>query len=176
MAWRLNDCRWDEVIPFAFSASGYIHPATLLFIDRFICIAASPPLSAAPSSEKLKFWHAVSGAVVEKTAYLMSAHFNRFVNNYHTALFPHQMQQLQLDYAIPDRHRRRTRVLRQVPAAADLSAYLDTVSSQNSASALSLPLLPLGSAASTFESSSRPLQAHVYPAPRAAVARDGLRL
>jgi hypothetical protein len=83
------------------------------------------------------------------------------------------MQQLQLDYAIPDRRRRRPRVERRVPAAADASGSLDTASSQNSAPALSL--LPLGSAASTFESSSRPLQAHVFPAPRAAVARDGLR-
>ena len=136
-------------------------------------MAASTPLSAAPSGEKLKFWHAVLGATVEKTAYLMSAHFSRFVNNYHTALFPHHMQQLQLDYAIPDRHRRRPRVERRVPAAADASGSLDTASSQNSAPAL--PLLPLGSAASTFESSSRHLQAHVFPAPRAAVARDGLR-
>ena len=167
----------SKVIPFAFSASGYIHPATLLFIDRFICMAASTPLSAAPSGEKLKFWHAVVGATVEKTAYLMSAHFQRFVNNYHTALFPHHMHQLQLDYAIPGRQRRRSRVLRRIPAASaaasDTSASLDTVPSQSSAPAL--PLLPLVSIGSTVESSSRPPQAHVPQALRGAVAREGLR-
>ena len=83
------------------------------------------------------------------------------------------MHQLQLDYAIPGRHRRRSRVLSRVSAASDASASLDTVSSQSSTPAL--PLLPLVSAGSTVESSSIPPQAHVPQVWRGAVAREGLR-
>ena len=83
------------------------------------------------------------------------------------------MHQLQLDFTIRGRHRRRSRVLRRIYAASDTSASLDTVPSQSSA--LALPLLPLVSAGSTVESSSRPPQAHVPQVWRGAVAREGLR-
>ena len=160
----------SKVIPFAFSASGHIHPATLLFIDRFLCIAASSPLSAAPSNEKLKFWHAVSGAVVDKTAYLHASHFQRFVNTYHSALFPHTIQQFHPDYATPNRRFRRSRPA-PVPADASVS---DAASSQSSAPALPLPLHS-SSVSNAASSLLPPLTPHAPSAPRAGGGRAGLR-
>ena len=144
-----------------------------MFIEHFLCTAASSPLSAAPSNEKLKFWHAVSGAILEKTAYLLSAHFHRFINTYHTALFPHAILQFHLDYSLPNRRFRRGRAPRPASASEDNSVS-DTVSSQRSASALPLPLH--GSAAFNSEPSSLPPRVSVLPAAlRVVAARSGLR-
>jgi len=164
----------SKVIPFAFCASGYIHPATLLFIDRFLCTAASEPLSSAPSGEKLKFWHAVSGAIVEKTAHLLSAHFQRFVNTYHSTLFPHNIQQFARDYFVPSRRFHRRPPPRPSAASSDTISSLDTVLSQSSAPALPLPLH--GSVRVNLEPSSLPRHAHFPSAlPPAAGTRPGLR-
>ena len=123
------------------------------------------------TDEKLKFLHAVSGAIVEKTAYLLGSHFQRFVNTHHTALFPHNIQRLHQDYAIPNRRFRCGHRPQPASAAADLTAS-DGGSSQCSASALPLPLL--SSIASNTEGSVLPPHTRIPPlAPRA--GRDGLR-
>ena len=105
--------------------------------------------------------------------YLLSAHFQRFVNAHHTALFPHNIQQLHHDYAVPNRRFGRGRRPQLAPVAAD-SIVSDSGSSQCSAQALPLPLL--SSIASNIGGSVLPPHTRVPPSVlRAAVTREGLR-
>ena len=96
-----------------------------------------------------------------------------YTYTYDTALFPHHIQQLQLDYTIPGRRFRRGRVPRPAPVDVGTSVSLDTVSSQSSAPALPLPFY--SSVAFNPESSSLPPRAHLpLAAPLLPVLGSGL--
>jgi ribonuclease HI len=78
----------SSIIPFAFSSNGVIHPAALAFIDWFLCKAARTPINEPPSVEKLKVLHAISKAIVDQTATLITGHFSKFIHYLHSRSFP----------------------------------------------------------------------------------------
>jgi hypothetical protein len=78
----------SSIIPFAFSSNGVLHPSALAFIDWFLCKAARTPINAPPSVEKLKVLHAISKAIVDQTATLITGHFTKFIHHLHSRIFP----------------------------------------------------------------------------------------
>ena len=162
----------SDIVPIAFCTSGHIHPSALVFIDWFLRTAPHEPLNAAPSNEKLKLLHAIQGAIVEKTASLLSAHFHRYISAHHTALFPHFILRLPSAYT-PAARRRAVRSRQSYPSLptaaspppsqssdfADTTIPLDSLSSQSSAGGLPLPIL---------SSPRRPVAAPPLPTPHPA--------
>ena len=116
-----------DIIPFVFCPNGLIHESALLFVEWFICNAGHEHLSKAPSNEKLKILHAIQGAIVEKTASLLSVHFHRHVNTLHSSFFPHAIRRFAPDYYSPAYRRRcRRRGIVAPPPAAPGAEGLDT--------------------------------------------------
>jgi hypothetical protein len=98
--------------------------------------------------EKLKLLHAIQGAIAEKTASLLSAHFHRYISAHHTTLFPHFIHRLPSDYAPAARRwaiRNRHSYLPSPAAApplssqssdfADVAISFDSLSSHSSSTA-----------------------------------------
>jgi len=77
-----------SIIPFAFCSNGVIHPQSLLFIDWFLCRASHAPINEPAAIEKLRVLHAISGAIVDQTATLITSHFNRFIYSLYDTEFP----------------------------------------------------------------------------------------
>ena len=77
-----------SIIPFAFCSNGLIHPQSLLFIDWFLCRASHAPINEPSAIEKLRVLHAISGAIVDQTATLVTSHFNRFIYSLYDKEFP----------------------------------------------------------------------------------------
>jgi ribonuclease HI len=78
----------SSIIPFAFSSNGVIHPAALAFVDLFLCKAARIPINEPPSLEKMKVLHAISKAIVDQTATLITGHFTKFIYSLYNRSFP----------------------------------------------------------------------------------------
>ena len=78
----------SSIIPFAFCSNGVIHPAALAFIDLFLCKASRIPINEPPSVEKMKVLHAISKAIVDQTATLISNHFSKFIHSLYNRSFP----------------------------------------------------------------------------------------
>jgi ribonuclease HI len=78
----------SSIIPFAFSSNGVLHPAALAFVDWFLCKAARTPINEPPSIEKMKVLHAISKAIVDQTATLLTGHFSKFIHCLHNRTFP----------------------------------------------------------------------------------------
>ena len=79
----------SSIIPIAFSSNCVIHPASLLFIDFFLCRASRVPVSEPPAIEKLKVIQAMSSAIVDQSAAILTCHFSKFINELHMKAFPH---------------------------------------------------------------------------------------
>ncbi len=79
---------WSHVIPIAFSSNGVFHPASLLFIDWFLCQASRVPVSEPPAIEKLRVLQAMSSAIVDQSASILTCHFSKFINALHVSAFP----------------------------------------------------------------------------------------
>jgi len=77
-----------SIIPFAFCSNGVIHPQSLLFIDWFLCRASHAPINEPSAIEKLRVLHAISGAILDQTATLITSHFNRFIYSLYDKEFP----------------------------------------------------------------------------------------
>jgi len=79
----------SSVIPIAFSSNGVFHPSSLVFIDWFLCRASREPVNEPPVFEKLKVLQAMSFAIVDQTATILTIHFSKFINELHLKAFPH---------------------------------------------------------------------------------------
>ncbi len=144
----------SNIVPFVFCANGLIHPSALVFLDWFLRTAPSVALVTAPSNEKLKFLHAISSAIAEKTASFLSVHFHRYISAHHTSLFPQFMHRIPSSYSSTVRRRGRHRQsglpsLRGIipssvtdPAFDDGLNNFDLASSQESDVGLPLPVHP----------------------------------
>jgi hypothetical protein len=77
----------SSIIPFAFSSDRVIHPAALAFIVLFLCKAARTPINVPPSVEKMKVLHAISKAIVDQTATLITGHFSKFIYSLYNRSF-----------------------------------------------------------------------------------------
>ncbi len=138
-----------------------LHLCSLMLLVQIHILAAEffTPARRASSLEGRRMHRRTCEPVISLDAGT-AAHFSPspypLVNTYHSALFPHNIQQFHQDYAIPSR-----RFSRHRPQP-------------TSAPALPLPLH--GSSASNAESSLVPPHTSVLPtAPRVAFAREGLR-
>jgi hypothetical protein len=78
----------NSIIPMAFASNGVFHPAALAFIDWFLVRAARTPINEPPSIEKLKVLNAMSAAIVDQTASILTAHFSLFITSLHEKSFP----------------------------------------------------------------------------------------
>ena len=78
----------SSIIPIAFSSNCVIHPASLLFIDFFLCRASRVPVSEPPAIEKLKVVQAMSSAIVDQSAAILTCHFSKFISSLHVSTFP----------------------------------------------------------------------------------------
>lgn len=79
----------SSIIPIAFSSNGVFHPSSLVFIDWFLCRASREAVNAPPAIEKLKVLQAMSSAIVDQTATILTIHFSKFINELHMKAFPH---------------------------------------------------------------------------------------
>ncbi len=77
-----------SVIPIAFSSNCVFHPSSLLFIDFFLCRASAVPVSEPPAIEKLKVLQAMSSAIVDQSAAILTCHFSKFIHALHSSSFP----------------------------------------------------------------------------------------
>jgi hypothetical protein len=77
-----------SIIPIAFSSNCVIHPASLLFIDFFLCRASRVPVTEPPAIEKLKVVQAMSSAIVDQSAAILTCHFSKFIHSLHSSAFP----------------------------------------------------------------------------------------
>jgi hypothetical protein len=77
----------------AFASNGVFHPSALLFVDWFLCRGAQKPLMEPPAMEKLKCLHAMTSAIVDSTASLLSEHFLKFIHSLHHKSFPFVLSQ-----------------------------------------------------------------------------------
>jgi hypothetical protein len=77
-----------SIIPIAFSSNCVIHPASLLFIDFFLCRASRHPVTEPPAIEKLKVVQAMSSAIVDQSAAILTYHFSKFIHSLHASAFP----------------------------------------------------------------------------------------
>ena len=93
------------IIPFAFASNGVFHPTALLFVDWFLCRASRKPLAEPPSNEKLKMLHAMTKAIVDSTASILSEHFSKFITQLHHASFPFVLSQGDAEVAATRRGR-----------------------------------------------------------------------
>ena len=84
-----------HIIPIAFSSNGVFHPASLLFIDWFLCQASRVPVCEPPAIEKLRVLQAMSSAITDQSAALLTCHFSKFINALHVTAFPMGVPQLQ---------------------------------------------------------------------------------
>ena len=89
----------------AFASNGVFHPTSLLFVDWFLCRASRQPLAEPPSNEKLKMLHAMTKAIVDSTASILSEHFSKFINQLHHASFPFVLSQGDAEVATARRGR-----------------------------------------------------------------------
>jgi hypothetical protein len=78
----------SHIIPMAFSSNGVIHPASLLFIDWFLCQASRVPVCEPPAIEKLKVLQAMSSAIVDQSAAILTLHFSKYIHALHVIAFP----------------------------------------------------------------------------------------
>ena len=78
----------SHIIPVAFSSNGVIHPASLLFIDWFLCQASRVPVCEPPAIEKLKVLQAMSSAIVDQSAAILTLHFSKYIHALHVIAFP----------------------------------------------------------------------------------------
>jgi hypothetical protein len=78
----------SHIIPMAFSSNGVIHPTSLLFIDWFLCQASRVPVCEPPAIEKLKVLQAMSSAIVDQSAAILTHHFSKFIHALHVIAFP----------------------------------------------------------------------------------------
>ena len=72
----------------AFASNGVFHPSALAFIDFFLCRASRVPVNEPPALEKLKVLQAMSCAIVDQTATILTSHFSTFTNALHARAFP----------------------------------------------------------------------------------------
>ncbi len=72
----------------AFAANGVFHPSSLVFIDWFLVRASHSPLSEPPSLENLQVLHAISSAIVDQTASILTTHFSKFTYAFYSREFP----------------------------------------------------------------------------------------
>ena len=93
------------IIPIAFASNGVFHPSVLLFVDWFLCRAARQPLAEPPSNEKLKMFHAMTKAIVDSTASILSEHFSKFIALLHHQSFPFVLAQGDAEVAASRRGR-----------------------------------------------------------------------
>ena len=96
-----------SIIPFAFCSNGVFHPQSLMFLDWFLCRASHAPIDQPPAVEKLRVLQAISSAVVDQTATILSSHFNRFVYLLYERSFPLLLPEEQGRF-LPRRGRRQT--------------------------------------------------------------------
>jgi hypothetical protein len=85
----------SHIIPIAFSSNGVFHPASLLFIDWFLCQASRVPVCEPPAIEKLRVLQAMSSAIVDQSAAILACHFSKFINALHVSAFPMGVPRLQ---------------------------------------------------------------------------------
>lgn len=78
----------SRIIPIAFSSNGVFHPSSLLFIDWFLCQASRVPVVAPPATEKLRVLQAMSSAIVDQSAAILTVHFSKFIHALHVTAFP----------------------------------------------------------------------------------------
>jgi hypothetical protein len=78
----------QSIIPMAFASNGVFHPSSLLFVDWFLCRGSHKPLLEPPALEKLKCLHAMTSAIVDSTASILSEHFVKFTHSLHHKSFP----------------------------------------------------------------------------------------
>jgi hypothetical protein len=67
-----------------------IHPATLLFLNMFICNAHYPPLKAAPSKDTQTILHILMNALHESCASVLRDSYNDMVQTEIARMFPLQ--------------------------------------------------------------------------------------
>ena len=77
-----------SIVPIAFSSNCVFHPASLLFIDFFLCRASRVPVCEPPAVEKLKIVQAMSSAIVDQSAAILTVHLTKFIHSLHSAAFP----------------------------------------------------------------------------------------
>jgi len=102
----------QSIIPIAFSSNGVFHPSVLVFVDWFLCRAAHKPLAEPPSNEKLRVFHAMTSAIVDSTASILSEHFFKFINHLHHQSFPFVLSQGSSELAASRRGKNARRRLR----------------------------------------------------------------
>jgi hypothetical protein len=78
----------SAIVPMAFAANGVFHPSSLVFIDWFLVRASHSPVSEPPSLEKLRVLQAISSAIVDQTASILTTHFSKFTYALHSREFP----------------------------------------------------------------------------------------
>ncbi len=133
----------------AFSSNGIFHKSSLVFIDWFLCRASREHVKGPPAHEKLRVLHAMSAAVVDQTATILTIHFSRFLNDLHAKVFPHVLAQGP-GVTAPLRHRSRIRRSTLTGGTLQADAMLDSLSQHSSSAALtpalsqvSAPSLPV---------------------------------
>ncbi len=78
----------SHIIPIAFSSNGVFHSASLLFIDWFLCQASRVPVCEPPAIDKLRVLQAMSSAIVDQSAAILTCHFSKFIDALHVSAFP----------------------------------------------------------------------------------------
>ena len=96
----------QSIIPMAFASNGVFHPSSLLFVDWFLCRGAHKPLLEPPALEKLKCLHAMTSAIVDSTASILSEHFVKFIHSLHHKSFPFVLSQGDAEMTFSRRGRR----------------------------------------------------------------------
>jgi ribonuclease HI len=115
----------QSIIPMAFASNGVFHPASLLFVDWFLCRGAHKPLMEPPAMEKLKCLHAMTSAIVDSTASLLSEHFLKFIHSLHHRSFPFVLSQGAAELTLM-RHGRRARSNLAISGHFDVSPHVAT--------------------------------------------------
>ena len=77
-----------KIIPIVVGRSGMIHPSTLSFFDFFICNAHSPPLSEAPTRDRLSLLHVVMNALQDTVALSFRMAYEKECRRQALASFP----------------------------------------------------------------------------------------
>lgn len=78
----------SAIIPMVFASNGVFHPSSLVFLDWFLVRASHAPVSEPPSSEKLKVLQAISSAIVDQTASILTTHFAQYTHDSYARAFP----------------------------------------------------------------------------------------
>jgi hypothetical protein len=78
----------SAIIPMVFASNGVFHPSSLVFLDWFLVRASHAPVSEPPSFEKLRVLQAISSAIVDQTASILTTHFAKYTNDCYARAFP----------------------------------------------------------------------------------------